>query len=615
MTTQTMQIGNRPCRIYGEAHAEYLLLQMTGEHELQSMESAVTAIAQSAHHFLFAAIPVESWNDALSPWEAPAVWGKQGFGGKAGKTLRFLTEQVIPSLKQQLNPTPERNSYLVLPLNFATVDAGLDNYRAGLDNCVNIGILNFCDRYKQYLPDDIIVRMKEECQGCVDQLKFLAAECEKVNQHIYLFIDEYDHFTNKILAEPKHMVRYREQTHGEGYLRMFFDAVKDATSSSLTRVFVTGVSPVTMDDLTSGFNIGTNYSLSYDFNELVGFTEEEVRTLLTDYAAVCPFNHTVEELICNMKPWFDNYCFSVEEYGKTTMYNSVMVLNFLDRYIRSGYQIPKSMIETNIRIDYDKIRMLIRHDKNFDHDASIIQELVTKGYVMGNLVENFPAERINDPDNFLSLLFYFGLVTIDGSYRGYTRFIIPNEVVRDQIYTYLLDTYKENDLTFEEFDKDKLASKMAYEGDFKPYFTYIADSLKKFSSQRDRQKGEAYVHGFTLAMTSQCKFYRPISELDNEDGYADIFLSPLCDIYEDMTDSYIVELKYCKSNTSDAQVQKLFKEAASQVSRYADSDLVKELVKTTRLHQLVVIYRGVDMVVCEELKYECPDVCGAAGGA
>ena len=145
---------------------------------------------------------------------------------------------------------------------------------------------------------------------------------------------------------------------------------------------------------------------------------------------------------------------------------------------------------------------------------------------------------------------------------------------------------------------------MAYEGDFKPYFTYIADSLKKFSSQRDRQKGEAYVHGFTLAMTSQCKFYRPISELDNEGGYADIFLLPLCDIYEDMTDSYIVELKYCKSSTSDAQVQKLFKEAASQVSRYADSDLVKESVKTTRLHQLVVIYRGVDMVVCEELKDE-----------
>ena len=103
MTAQTMQIGNRPCRICGEAYAEYLLLQMTGEHELQSMESEVTAIAQSAHHFLFAAIPVESWNDALSPWKAPAVWGKQGFGGNAADTLRFLTEQVVPTLKQQFN--------------------------------------------------------------------------------------------------------------------------------------------------------------------------------------------------------------------------------------------------------------------------------------------------------------------------------------------------------------------------------------------------------------------------------------------------------------------------------------------------------------------------------
>ena len=103
MTAQTMQIGNRPCRIYGEPHAEYLLLQMTGEHELQSMESEVTAIAQSAHHFLFAAVPVESWNDELSPWEAPAVWGKESFGGKAGETLRFLTDQVIPSLKQRFD--------------------------------------------------------------------------------------------------------------------------------------------------------------------------------------------------------------------------------------------------------------------------------------------------------------------------------------------------------------------------------------------------------------------------------------------------------------------------------------------------------------------------------
>ena len=108
------------------------------------------------------------------------------------------------------------------------------------------------------------------------------------------------------------------------------------------------------------------------------------------------------------------------------------------------------------------------------------------------------------------------------------------------------------------------------------------------------------MHGFTLAMTSQCQFYRPISELDNEGGYADIFLCPLCDIYKDMTDSYIVELKYCKSSTSDDHIKQLFKEASAQICRYADSDIVKEAVKTTRLHKLVVIYRGTEMVECKE---------------
>ena len=107
MTAQTMQIRNRPCRIYGADCAEYLLLKMTDEHELQRMDNEVSAIAQgAAHPFLFAAIPVESWNDALSPWKSPAVWGKQGFGGNAADTLRFLMEQVIPTLKQQY-PLPE----------------------------------------------------------------------------------------------------------------------------------------------------------------------------------------------------------------------------------------------------------------------------------------------------------------------------------------------------------------------------------------------------------------------------------------------------------------------------------------------------------------------------
>lgn len=509
-------------------------------------------------------------------------------------------EEIFGKLYIGQNPTPEHSTYLIIHLNFAEVAAGLDDYKDGLDNHCRLVFNFFCDIYAHILPAGTKEGLQQE-PDAVSKLRFLCQKCQEVGKKIYLFIDEYDNFTNMILAHEEHLMRYRNQTHGEGYLRQFFNTIKGAAGNTLGRVFVTGVSPVTMDDLTSGFNIGTNYSLSSDFNEMTGFTEEEVREMLDYYGSVLPFNHTTDELIKVMKPWYDNYCFAEESYGKTTMYNSVMVLNFVDNYIRSNYQIPKKMVETNIRIDYDKMRMLIRHDKEFAHDASIIQQLVTQGFVIGTLNENFPAERINDPDNFLSLLFYFGMVTIDGTYKGETKFIIPNEVVRDQMYTYLLDTYKENDLVYDRYSKGKLESKLAYDGQFKPYFEYIADCLKKYSSQRDKQKGEAFVHGFTLAMTSQNKFYRPISELDNDGGYADIFLSPLCDIYKDMVDSYIIELKYSKSQTTDEQVKKLFEEASAQISRYADSDMVREAVKTTKLHKLVVIYRGAEMVACEEI--------------
>ena len=509
-------------------------------------------------------------------------------------------EEIFGKLYIGQNPTPEHNTYLIIHLNFAEVAAGLDDYKDGLDNHCRLVFNFFCDIYAHILPTGTKEGLQQE-PDAVSKLRFLCQKCQEVGKKIYLFIDEYDNFTNMILAHEEHLVRYRNQTHGEGYLRQFFNTIKGAAGNTLGRVFVTGVSPVTMDDLTSGFNIGTNYSLSPKFNEMTGFTEEEVREMLDYYSSVLPFNHTTDELIKVMKPWYDNYCFAVKSYGKTTMYNSVMVLNFISNYIDNEYDIPDSMVETNIRIDYDKMRMLIRHDKEFAHDASIIQQLVTQGFVIGTLNENFPAERINDPDNFLSLLFYFGMVTIDGTYKGETKFIIPNEVVRDQMYTYLLDTYKENDLVYDRYSKGKLESKLAYDGQFKPYFEYIADCLKKYSSQRDKQKGEAFVHGFTLAMTSQNKFYRPISELDNDGGYADIFLSPLCDIYKDMVDSYIIELKYCKCQTTDEQVKKLFEEASAQISRYADSDMVREAVKTTKLHKLVVIYRGAEMVACEEI--------------
>lgn len=500
------------------------------------------------------------------------------------------------------HPTPEHNKYLVIYLNFAVVNAELNNYRKALDAHCNTAFGIFCDRYAEYLPDGIWERMKAECNGAVEQLDFICNRCAEVGQKIYLFIDEYDHFTNKILAEPGCLEDYRSETHGTGYLRNFFDTIKAGTYSSIERVFVTGVSPVTMDDLTSGFNIGTNYTLNYEFNEMVGFTEQEIRDMLTYYTDFCNLHdYTIDELIEIMKPWYDNYSFAKAAYGETTMYNSNMVLYFIDNYVNGRGRIPDNMVEENIRVDYNKLRMLIRRDREFAHDASVIQNLVNNGYITGTLKTGFPAENIGDPDNFISLLYYFGMVTIAGTYEGDTKFVIPNEVVREQIFRYLLDTYKENDLTFENYEMSPLCSRLAYRGEWKQYFQYIADAIHRYSSQRDKQKGEYFVHGFTLAMTCQNRFYRPISESDTQGGYADIFMMPLLDIYHDMLHSYIIELKYAKSRDPESKIEELRKQATEQVIRYSETDTVKTSVKTTTLHRIIVVFHGTEMVVCEEV--------------
>ena len=513
---------------------------------------------------------------------------------------KSLFEQLYGDLYIGKHPTPNHNKFLVLYLNFAVVYADLGNYRSSMDAICNTEFNYFCDVYEQYLPKGIKEEMNKK-DGCVQQLDFLIGEARKTDARIYLFIDEYDHFTNHILSDAARLDEYKGETHGTGYLRTFFDTIKSGTDSSLERVFVTGVSPVTLDDLTSGFNIGTNYSLDYGFNEMVGFTEAEVREMLTYYSQQFEFHHSIDELIKTMKPYYDNYCFAKKAYGETTMYNSNMVLSFLYKYIDNDCDIPDRMLDENIRVDYNKLRMLIRKDKEFAHDASIIQTLVSKGFVTGELKEGFPAEDIAKNNNFISLLYYFGLVTLGGTFMGDTKFVIPNEVVREQIFTYLLDTYHENNLSYDDYDIRKKEQLMAYCGDFKPFFQYIADSIYTFASQRDWQKGEAFVHGYTLALTSQCRFYRPISELDNQGGYADIFLSPRYEIFKDMEHSYIIELKYLRSQATDAEVAAAVRQAQAQVCRYAETVNVNAHVGHTTLHKVYVVYRGVVMVACEEI--------------
>jgi hypothetical protein len=498
------------------------------------------------------------------------------------------------------HPTSSHNIYMVLSLSFSSIHAGLGDYKTAMDEYCAIAFNDFCLNYSSLLP----AGTKDELQsytGAINQLICLVKACSRAGRKIYLFIDEYDHFTNDILSSEDRLRDYEEETHREGYLRAFFNAVKEGVGKSIERCFITGVSPVTMDDLTSGFNIGTNYSTHPRFNAMVGFTEEEVRELLTYYASIQTFHHSVDELIEIMRPWYDGYCFAIGKYGNESMYNSNMVLYFVREYIENNGECPQKMIDSNIRLDYEKLRMLIRKDKEFAHDASTIQTIVEQGYILGSINDSFPARAITRPDNFVSLLFYFGMLTHAGSYRGETRLTIPNQVVREQIYAYLLDMYNEIHLKQDQGTRTKLESALAFDGDWKSYFGYIAECLHLYASQRDKQKGEPFVHGFTLAMTSSNRFYRAISEADTQGGYADIFLRPELNLTPEIAHSYLVEFKYIKAKDSVSQIGLRRQEAISQLHRYAQSETIQSALGHTRLHQLLIVYHGMEMVICEEI--------------
>ena len=175
------------------------------------------------------------------------------------------------------------------------------------------------------------------------------------------------------------------------------------------------------------------------------------------------------------------------------------------------------------------------------------------------------------------------MLTISGMHKGETKLTIPNQVVREQLFAYILDTYHENDLTFDSYEKRKLVSGLAYDGKWKPYFEYIAGCLHRYASQQAKQKGEYFVHGFTLAMTAQNPFYRPVSEKDSQEGYIDLFLHPLLDIYKDISHSYIIELKYAKGKDSSERIEQLRRQAIEQTERYASSESVQKAIGPTML--------------------------------
>lgn len=337
------------------------------------------------------------------------------------------------------HPTQWRGQYQILYLDFSKIGGDIASLEQNFNEYCGICLDEFMDKYGEYYPEPMKTRFYA-MNRAVGKLNILANKADSLGIHLYLIVDEYDNFTNVVLNEHGEKV-YRALTHASGFYREIFKVFK----GMFDRIFMMGVSPVTLDDLTSGFNIGWHISTKEQFNQMLGFSTEEVKEMFTYYKEVGMIrpNSDVETIINDMKPWYDNYCFSKNALAtQSKVFNCDMVLYYLRNYAATG-EAPEEMIDPNTRTDYNKMKKLLQLDHLDGNRKGVLLDVIEKGEIIGTIKETFPAKELTMPDTFVSLLFYYGMLTIRGVSGDRLLLGIPNNNVRRQYYDYLLEIYRD----------------------------------------------------------------------------------------------------------------------------------------------------------------------------
>ena len=425
-----------------------------------------------------------------------------------------------------------------------------------------------------------------------------------------MLIDEYDNFANTVLAYDG-AEAYHSFTDGGGFYRNFFATLKggaDRSGGGLERLFITGVSPVTMDDVTSGFNIGTNISLEPDFNEMVGFTEAEVRHLVETYRDLGVFNQDLDTAMGIMGEWYNGYRFAEE--AETDLYNTDMVLYYLKHSIPNR-RVPTYLIDTNVRIDYGKLRHLLVTGRQLNGNFDLLRDVIGEEQVDTRIRPGFPLQDLTDPENFHSLLHYFGLLSIRDVVERMPRLAIPNQTVKRLMYGYLRDAYRDVGVfAVNLFRFEQLTMRMANEGEWRPVLEFLSGAIARQTGIRDFIGGEKVLEprsgalGFLAAYLSVTDYYVFRSEAELGKGHADICLEPLVARYPNLTRGYLIELKYlARSESADqAAVTTVVEEAQAQLMRYLADERLTRQFPGVRFVGLIVVFHGWELVYCDAVR-------------
>ncbi|MBQ6009007.1 MAG: AAA family ATPase, partial [Kiritimatiellae bacterium] len=423
---------------------------------------------------------------------------------------------------------------------------------------------------------------------------------------LYVIIDEYDNFTNTILAESGQKA-YDDLCHGDGFFKQFFTILKTATGGTnapVSRLFITGVSPVTMDDVTSGFNIGTNISLDPQFADLTGFRHDDLRAISDYYALRCGFD--ADKAYNVARAWYDNYRFGSAD--APALANTTLVLSLFSHLWRTK-QFPDDFIDENLRTDYAKIRHLVTADRRLNGNFHVLENLLAGGSLSERLVKSFQARELSQKENFTSLLYWLGITTITGAKFGKMEFGVPNETLKEltakMIPAAYADVHKIDERVYGINDG---LCEFAENGDWRGLVGILAGIVKENFAVRDSVEGEKVVQSTLVALlTASGGPYFVRHERESGGGFYDIALAPQLSRWPEIAHAALIEMKYVKAGDpapTSEQLAKIKSEAVEQLDRYSsDPDLVAEwrIGNGVTLHRLVLVFHGGDCALSEEV--------------
>ena len=460
------------------------------------------------------------------------------------------------------NPTKQKNKYHILKFNFSGIDTTNEETTIkGFKNEIASSIKVFVEKYEM----NFIVNTEDEAEGILDNL-VKAFNIQRRNEKIYVIIDEYDHFANELLGFNTN--QFKNLVSKNGKVRKWYEILKKGTESVIDRIFITGVAPITLDSLTSGFNIGLDITQNAKFNEMMGFTKDELIKMIEDIGLT---KEEQEEILPIMKENYDGYKFSLD--GTEKMYNSNMCLYFLNRYLEQR-KVPHQLIDVNIASDYSKLGSMLDLCKGEEREK-IIEKTVSGEGIIGEITAKFnPAIEFTEKD-LVSMLFYLGYLTIGGQEFEMTELKIPNKVMKE-IYTEYFMKILSNNTNMQITDSEyvEILREIAIEGKIEKLVGLAQKYLENLSNRDYVKFDEKYVKLIFYCISMNFKVYRLKSEMEVQRKYPDILLIP-----KDRSKNYkavMIEFKYLKKE-EESKLQEKQEEAKKQIEEYAEMEEIKEI--------------------------------------